>query len=123
MFKENINKRIIATKTWTNINDIKDFIHELNKVDVVLLHKERNAKGESITKIFINTYLTAYVITKFKRPTEISVLIIPSKEKTSKLSLTDIMEFNFTISSEKHILVLNRYSPTCLMLLDSNEIK
>lgn len=92
-------------------------------MDVVLLHKERKAKGESITKIFINTYLTAYVITKFNKPTEISVLIIPSKEKISKLSLTDITEFNFIINSEKQILVLKICSPTCLILLDSNEIK
>lgn len=122
-FKENINKRIIETNTWTNIKDIKDFIHELNKIDVVLLHKERNAKGESITKIFINTYLTAYVIIKFNKPTEIRVLIIPSKEKISKFSLIDITEFNFLINSEKQILVLNKYSPICLILLDSKEMK
>lgn len=102
---------------------MNDFIHELNKIDVVLLHKERNAKGESITKIFIKTYLTAYVITKFNKPTEIRVLIIPSKEKTSKFSLIDITEFNFLINSEKQILVLNKYSPICLILVDSKEMK
>ena len=121
--KEKINKRIIATKTWTNNKDKKDFIHELNKIEVFLLHNDKIAKGEIITNIFINTYLTAYVITKFKSPIDISVYIIPSKEKISKLSLIDIIEFKLTINCEKHIFVLNKCSPTCLILLDNSEIK
>lgn len=76
-----------------------------------------------MTKIFINTYLTAYVITKFNKLTERRVLIIPSKEKTSKFSFIEITEFNFLINSEKQIVVLNKCSPICLILLDSKEMK
>ncbi len=122
MFKEKISKRIIATNTWTNINDKKDLIQELNNIEVLLLHKESIAKGERITKTFIKTYLTAYVMTRFNNPTDINDLIIPSKEKISKLSLIEITEFKLTINSEKQILVLNKFSPTCLILLEINEI-
>ena len=40
MSKEKIRSNIIATNTCTNIKDKKDFSQELNKMAVLLLHKE-----------------------------------------------------------------------------------
>lgn len=121
--RENINKRIRATNTCTSNKDKNDLIQELNKIDVLLLHRDNMAKGERNTNIFIKTYLTAYVITKLNNPTEIRLLIIPSRENISRLSLTDITELSSEINSEKHILLLNRYSPTCLILLDNKDTR
>ena len=56
-FKEKMRRRMIATNTCTSIKDKKDLNHELNKIEVFLLHKERIAKGEMSTKTFIKTYL------------------------------------------------------------------
>ena len=123
MSKEKIRSNIMATKIWTSISDKKDLNQELNNIEVFLLHKERIAKGESKTNILIKTYLTAYVITKFSIPIEIRDFIIPSKEKISKFSLIDITEFNLDIILEKQILVLNKFSPICLIAEDIVETK
>ena len=123
MSKENIRSNIMDTNIWTIIRDKNDFNQELNNMEVFLLHRERIAKGESKTNTLIKTYLTAYVITKFNIPTETSDFIMPSNEKMSKFSLIDITEFNLDIILEKQILVLNKFSPSCLMAEDIVEIK
>ncbi len=103
--------------------DKKDLNQDLNKIEVFLLHKAKKANGDIKTKILINTNLTAYVTTKFNKPIEIIDFKIPSKEKMSKLEFNVNVEFNFVIREEKHIWVLNRFSPTCLIPLDTKDTK
>ena len=49
----------METKTWISIKDRKDLIHDVNKIEVLLLERERIANGEIKTNTFIKTYLTA----------------------------------------------------------------
>lgn len=125
IFNEKITKRIIETKTWINNKDKKDLNHDLNKIDVFLLHKDKKQNGDRKTKILISIYLIPYVIIKFKKPIETIECNIPSIEKmfVDEFAVEVRTEFNFKINVEKHILSLNKVSPSPLMLLERIEIK
>lgn len=91
---------IIANIIWTSRREGKLLSHALKIPLVLLFSKHKKAKGESITKTFVKIYLNAKVITNVKDETEIMVVRIPSKEKTSKVPLSSD---NLSIRAEKEI--------------------
>ena len=60
----------------------KNNLSQLLKIQEVFeLIREMNAKGVNIINTCISTYLIPYDRAKFKKPTEMKLLINPSKEK------------------------------------------
>ena len=84
--------------------------------DVESRINDKNAKGVSKIKILTIIYLKEYVKTRFSNDIEREDFINPSKEKTSrKEELTEIVLLISKINSEKHIFLLNKFSPIPLI--------
>ena len=81
---EKIIKKIKEINDCSNSNDIKFFIQVLKNQEVLRVIRERKAKGESNIKTFTIIYLSEYENSKFKRPIDTKLFIIPSKENKLK---------------------------------------
>ena len=74
--KKKTSIKTIDTKFWIKSKEIKDLHQDLKIIEEGAVVKQIKAKGESNINTLINTYLIEYVITKFKIPKEIKLLIL-----------------------------------------------
>ena len=75
---ENIISNIRDTNVWTNSNDKKHFIHDLNICEVWFIDRVNIANGDNSINIFIIIYLIAYENAKLKKLIDITLFNNPS---------------------------------------------
>lgn len=113
---ENRINKTIETIICINKSENIFLIQALKNHDVFCNNKDKKAKGVSKIKSFTITYLNEYVKTKFNKDIVREVFIKPSNEKISIDDVfIEIKLFIFSISSEKHIFLLNNSSPIPLI--------
>ncbi len=102
--KENITARIKEANNSTNSKEMIHLSQDLKIKEVERRERVKNAKGDISIKTLIKIYLIAYIKTTLRKPIDITVLIIPSMEKT--LAVFDsicIIELETSINLEKQI--------------------
>ena len=113
---ENIIIKIKEASNSIKSNEIKHFIQDLNIKEVECKDKVKIANGEIKIKTFNKTYLIEYRKIRFKKPTDTTVLIIPSIEKIfDECSSTSIIESEMSINLEKQMSKPSKSFPTSLI--------
>ena len=104
---ENMTIKIKDAKSSIRSNETKHLSQDLNMKEVERSDRVRNANGEISTNTLIKIYLIEYIKTRFRKPIETIVLIIPSMENTfEEFSSILIIESEILINFEKHICIL-----------------
>lgn len=113
---ENMTTSMKFAKSSVNKSEIKHLsqalkINEVERSEIVSI-----AKGEIRTNTFIKMYLTEYTKIRLRYPIDTIVLITPSMEKTFFVfSSITIIEFEISITFEKHISQFKKLLPTSLI--------
>ena len=104
--RRSINDIIICI----NSREKKLLIQHLNKLEVGLLIKHRNANGENKIRTLVRIYLIEKERIKEKEDMEIILVSIPLNEKRLNFSLLDEV-FSLSIKFEKEISCLKMFLP------------